>query len=71
MVRNIQQTDWNEKREQAEQKIANAWGNLRETEQAQELEQKFKENVMGTEEKVKDKVEGAKEGTRQKRLLEQ
>ncbi len=71
MVRNIQQTDWNEKREQAEERIANAWGNLRQTEKAQELEQRFKENVIGTADKVEDRIDEAKEATTQKRLLEQ
>ena len=71
MVRNIQETDWHEKREQAEHRIANAWSNLRQTEKAQELEERFKENVVGTADKAENTVEAAKEGVGQKRLLEQ
>ena len=87
LVRNVQETDWNEKREQAEQRIAAAWGNLRVTEKAQELEQRFKENVDGTADRAEDKAravtetvkegvdkrvkEGVTEGMEQKRLLEQ
>lgn len=67
LVRNVQTTDWNEKRELYEQRIANAWSRLRQTEKAQELEQRFKENVVGMPEDAKAKAE---EGKREPRLLE-
>ena len=70
LVHNIQTTDWNEKREQAEERIANAWSKVRQTEKAQELEQRFKENVVGVEDDAKRIAEEAKEKASEPRLLE-
>ena len=47
LVHNVQTTDWVKKREEAEERIANVWGNVRETERGQEVERRFKENVVG------------------------
>ncbi len=77
LVHNVQTTDWSAKREQYEQRIASAWSNLRQTEKVEELEQRFKENVVGVTDEAKEKVEQSrqkvaevKEMTGQPRLLE-
>ena len=70
LVRNVQTTDWAEKRELYEKRIASAWSNVRETEKVQELEQRFKENVVGVADEAKQKVEEAKQKTNEPRLLE-
>ena len=77
LVHNVQTTDWSAKREEYEARIASAWSNVRQTEKAQELEQRFQENVAGVADEGKQKVEeakqnlkGAKETTGQARLLE-
>lgn len=64
MVRKIQTTDWTEQREIYEQKIADAWSGLRQTEQAQELEQKVKDGVESAKSSVKEGVESAKSTAR-------
>ena len=61
MVDKVQTTDWNEQRELAEERIAAAWANLRQTEKVEELEQRFKENVVGVKEEAKEKVQELKE----------
>lgn len=70
LVNNIQTTDWNEKRQLYEQRIATAWSNLRQTEKARELEQRFNDNVVGAAEAAKEKAGSAKEAAREPRLLE-
>lgn len=77
LVHNVQTTDWSAKREEYEERIARAWSNLRQTDKAQELEQRFKENVVGVADAGKQKVEetklnmeGAKEMAAQPRVLE-
>lgn len=77
LVHNVQTADWSAKREEYEERIASAWSNLRQTEKAQELEQRFKENIVGVEKEGKQKVEQARqkvdeatETTGQARLLE-
>ena len=70
MVQRIQTTDWTEKREIYEQRISNAWGKLKQTEQAQELEQKVKDTVDAVKGDTKEKVEAAKEKTKEPRLLD-
>lgn len=49
VVRNFEDTDWSRGREFAEEKIANVWSRLRQTEKAQQLEERFQENVGNTE----------------------
>ena len=49
LVRRIEDTDWNEVRERWERRVGNVWEKLRRSETEQELERKFKENVLGTE----------------------
>lgn len=68
VVRNLQETDWNKQREYYEEKISNAWNNLRKTETGQELETRLTENVMGTEKKVADTANASLGG---RRLLEE
>ena len=70
LVRNVQTTDWAEKRELYEKRIGSAWSNVRETEKVQELEQRLKENVIGVADEAKQKVEEAKQKTNEPRLLE-
>jgi Altered inheritance of mitochondria 5 len=70
MVHNVQETDWNEKRELYERRIASVWSNVRATGKVQELEETFKENAVETAEQVREKAEAAKEASREKRLLE-
>jgi Altered inheritance of mitochondria 5 len=70
LVRNIQTTDWEQKRVEYGEKIATAWSNLRQTEKAQELEQRFKENVVETADGMKQAAEEVEDKTRQPRLLE-
>ncbi len=70
LVYNVQTTDWTRKREEFEDKISAAWSNLRQTEKAQELEQRFKENVVGVADGAKEKAKEVKEKTREPRLLE-
>jgi hypothetical protein len=70
-VRWVYETDWEERRVWAEEKMGEAWNKLRSTEKAQELEQRFKENVVGVEEGMKGKVDEVKKGSRQPRLLEE
>ena len=77
LVHNVQTTDWNAKREEYEERIASAWSNLRQTEKAQELEQRFKENVVGVADEAKEQGQGVKqivedsqETTGRPRLLE-
>ena len=61
MVRKIQTTNWQEQREIYEQKISNAWNNVKQTEQAKELEQKVKETVEGVKSTAKEGIEAAKD----------
>lgn len=70
MVQKIQTTDWTEQREIYEQKISSAWKNLKQTEQAKELEQKVKETVDAVKGDTKEKVEDVKEKTKEPRLLD-
>ena len=77
LVHNVQTTDWSAKREEYEERIASAWSNLRQTEKAQELEQRFKENVVGVADEAKEQGQGVKqivedsqETTGRPRLLE-
>ena len=77
LVHNVQTTDWSQKREDYEQRIANAWSNVRQTDKAQGLEQRFKENVVGVAEAANQQgqamnqiVDEAKDSTGQPRLLE-
>lgn len=66
MVQKVQATDWTEQREIYERKISNAWGQLKQTEQAKEIEQKVKETVDAVKGDTKDKVEEAKEKAKEK-----
>ena len=70
MVQRIQTTDWTEQREIYEQKISSAWNNLRQTEQAKELEQKVKETAEAAKGDAKEKAETAKAKSKEPRLLE-
>lgn len=70
LVNDVQTTDWTKVREEAEDKMAAAWSSLRQTDQAQKLEEAVKENVAALTDRGKDKVEAAKEATREPRLLE-
>lgn len=71
LVHNVQTTDWVAVREDAEAKIATAWSSLRQTEQAQKLEQSLKENVDAATDKAKqvsrDTKQNVKEATEQAR----
>ncbi|KAJ9651897.1 hypothetical protein H2198_008861 [Neophaeococcomyces mojaviensis] len=70
-VRKAQNTDWEAVRIRWEHRLGNVWDKIRNSEKAQEIEQKFQENVIGAEktaETVKDKAAEAMHG---KRLLEE
>ncbi|KAK5942218.1 hypothetical protein PMZ80_006173 [Knufia obscura] len=71
IVRKVQTTDWEAVRIRWENRISSAFNGVRNTEKAQELEQRFKENVVGTGDStqaVKESVQVAVSG---KRLLEE
>ena len=68
LVRKAQTTDWEAVRIDWEHKISNAFNKLRNTEQAQELEQRLKQNVLGAEDSLKQSAQEAIHG---KRLLEE
>ena len=73
MVRNVQTTDWEQKRVEYEGRISRAWSTLRKTEAVQDLGQKardVKNNMAGTAKEVEQEAEGTKESARQPRLLE-
>ena len=57
LVRNIQETDWTQKRELYEERIAAVWSKVRSSDPAQELESKAKE----LEQKLKEQVAGGSE----------
>ena len=71
LVQNVQTTDWVSVREDAEARIAAAWSSLRQTEQAQQLEQTVKDNVETATDKAKqigrDTKQNVKEATEQAR----
>lgn len=70
LVHNVQTTDWVKVREDAEDKMSAAWSSLRQTDQAQKLEQAVKENVAALTDQAKDKADAAKDKTKEPRLLE-
>lgn len=71
LVRKAQTTDWEAVRIRWENRISNAFGRVRNTEKAQELEQRFKENVIGTGDNTELVKESVKEAVQGKRLLDE
>ena len=71
LVRKAQTTDWEAVRIKWENRISNAFGRIRNTEKVQELEQKFKENVVGAGDNTQLVKESVKEAVQGKRLLDE
>ena len=72
VVRSLQETDWTQKRELYEERIAAVWAKVRSSEPAQELEQKVKERIAsGAEAATATAADKVKEKAgREPRLLE-
>ena len=71
LVRKAQTTDWEAVRIRWENRISTAFDRIRNTEKAHELEQRFKEKVIGTEDNTQLVKESVKEAVQGKRLLEE
>lgn len=71
LVRRVQTTDWEAARIRWENRISSAFGSIRNTEKAQELEQRFKENMVGTGDHTQLVKESVKEAVQGKRLLDE
>lgn len=71
LVRRVQSTDWEALRVRWERRIGFAVNDLRETDAVQELEQKLKENIIGTEKPSEALQNSAKDAVQGKRLLDE
>ena len=71
IVRKAQTTDWEAFRIRWETRIGSAFDKLRQTDKAQELEQRFKENVIGADQTAGSLKNSAQEAMHGKRLLEE
>ncbi len=71
LVRKAQTTDWEAVRIRWENRIGRAFDRIRSTEKAQELEQRFKDNVVGDADNTQLVKESVQEAVQGKRLLDE